>query len=60
MGDDNEAADGGEKNEDAQLQDRDVADEKIDDQQEGDTKDGEVDVDDRALLNTGTEPEARE
>ena len=36
-GDDDEAADGGETNEDAQPQDRDVADEKVDDQQEGDT-----------------------
>jgi N utilization substance protein A len=59
-GDDNEAADGGEKNEDAQSQDRDVADEKVDEQQEGDTKDGEVDVDDRALANTGTEQEPGE
>jgi N utilization substance protein A len=59
-GDDNEAADGGETNEDAQPQDRDVADQKVDDEQEGDTKDGEVDVDDRAATNTGTEAEAGE
>ncbi|HEV3244991.1 MAG TPA: transcription termination factor NusA [Candidatus Paceibacterota bacterium] len=58
MGEDTDAADGGEKNLDAQSQDRDVTDEKIESEQGGDTDESETDVDEKAVADTGTAEES--